>query len=181
MVLAGVRHQVQSNDAVAVGDAAGLLVHQRGHVGVAVGSPEEPLVDAREVAAHIEQGLLADRAVAESEPPAMHHGGHVETVRGGAPKGVVAAGVEGDAPEHLAGIDGVEDIAGIDVEPLHVAPCAGHDAEAGAVIGIPAVGEAAGGFRIPHHRQVHEHDVVRRDREVVHHDRAAAGRSWWFR
>jgi hypothetical protein len=70
----------------------------------------------------------------------------------------------------------MEDVAGVDVEPPHVGGTvlAGHDPDPRAVRLGPLVGHAAapGQGGVEDDGQVHPHDVVLGDGEVVHHRRA---------
>src|SRR5947209_8771565 len=70
----------------------------------------------------------------------------------------------------------MEDVARVDVVPAHgaVAGSAGHDADAGAMVRAPLVGEPASvyQFRVEEYRQVEPHDVALGNGEVVHHRRS---------
>ena len=75
----------------------------------------------------------------------------------------------------LIGIDGVEDIAGLDLEPAHLTlgPIALHDAEPRARLSFERQGGLPlhRGAQVKNHRQVHKDHVVSGDVPVMHHHR----------
>jgi hypothetical protein len=87
------------------------------------------------------------------------------------PVPAVAGQVQDDpAGRVLVGVADVEDVAGVDLEPAHLAgPVERHDTQPGAVLVAPGVGHPR--TQLERHGQVEEHRVVLGDREVVHHRR----------
>ena len=93
----------------------------------------------------------------------------------------VAHDIENDRVTLLVGVERVEDIARLDIEPTHItgAARARHDADTGWIARVPPVlGRCPQGRRyrdgsglpgIEGHREVVEHHVVLGQREVVHH------------
>ena len=86
----------------------------------------------------------------------------------------VADDVEHDAVAVVVGVQRVEHVAGLDVEPPDVVGrgLPRQDADASGVVRVPPVGEARAGHgsvEVEGHRQVVDHDVVLGEREVVHH------------
>ena len=90
-----------------------------------------------------------------------------------------AHGVEHEAVAVVVGVEGVEDVAGVDVDPGDVAVevVAGDEPEPGGVVRLPVVGEALPGHRrveVEHRGEVVDDDPSLGERGVVHH-RTAGG------
>ena len=160
--------------------AAGAAVAWRHRPAVAVGQPGEALVDPREGVRHVVQLLLVHLARGQVEPPPPHQAG-LEVVRPAVPHGGVTACVQPHMARFLAvgavvpGVHDVEHVAERHVEPAGRLTAAGavavQQADAGAVLGLPAERHRAGHrhLQVEHHGQVEEDRVVAADGEVVHH------------
>ena len=134
--------------------------------------------DAREIHAAIVERLLLHRAAREVEAETVQGDlARSEPVARVAPEILQPTHVEDDAVALVVGVQAVEDVARLDLEPAHFgAPgAARQDADPRRVVIAPVERHAAleRQREIEDHRQIHEQHVPRRDGEVVDHRRAA--------
>src|SRR5262245_9489727 len=143
----------------------------------AMWAADNPVVDSGKLLRAVVEPLLDDLPAVEVDGPSVQRRGLFGRAVDVAVEHLGMAGdVDDDIAAVVVGVQRVEDVAELHVEPAHVgvASVARHHTDAGAVLRLPRGGERAfpDEVEVEDDGKIEEHGVSFGDREVVHHRRA---------